>query len=526
MGRLRLILFAWWLAFPGLPSARRIADVARQAKESDFEGQGSSCRTCTKLAGLSESMAISWGIFPPQPFPGYSMTPGRRSSIGARAMYLPCSVALVALMALPARGHQCINAPGQTECGRQVEKAMLEGFAKHPNKYVGLTIHSTYTDFQAYFHNAGMHDCPRPCFPQEEECVKFSSTYPGMAKVAWARDVGMAKHPEWYPELSSHSSDKQIARALYMHGIEGCPRVCEDDEVEGHFEPFYEGVQVAESESWMKGAQQAATEPPTTQAPTMPPTEPPTTQAPITTPVPTLPPSTQAPTPAPTTQAPTTQAPTPEPTTTAALTQAPTPAPTTTTEAPAPTPAPTTQLPAPAPLPSLPSIHQGSKKPACFKVGYSYTLLDCLNHVPSITGSREDCKAHCAGFKEASYFLFHVPLSLCHCPPASASPIELHEEERCRCPRLWDRAEIRQRHEQPHLGDRSCSGCGRNGHGRDSPRNAADVRRPTGGIGEVVGTHNRGVGSSGSLVPGRCQRPFRRAWPLLRAALTRPQRLS
>jgi len=338
----------------------------------------------------------------------------------ARAMYLPCSVALVALMALPARGHQCINAPGQTECGRQVEKAMLEGFAKHPNKYVGLTIHSTYTDFQAYFHNAGMHDCPRPCFPQEEECVKFSSTYPGMAKVAWARDVGMAKHPEWYPELSSHSSDKQIARALYMHGIEGCPRVCEDDEVEGHFEPFYEGVQVAESESWMKGAQQAATEPPTTQAPTMPPTELPTTQAPITTPVPTLPPSTQAPTPAPTPE-PTT---TPAPTTTAALTQAPTPAPTTTTEAPAATPAPTTQAPAPAPLPSLPSIHQGSKKPACFKVGYSYTLLDCLNHVPSITGSREDCKAHCAGFKEASYFLFHVPLSLCHCPPASASPIE------------------------------------------------------------------------------------------------------
>ena len=37
MGRLRLILFAWWLAFPGLPSARRIADVARQAKAADPE---------------------------------------------------------------------------------------------------------------------------------------------------------------------------------------------------------------------------------------------------------------------------------------------------------------------------------------------------------------------------------------------------------------------------------------------------------------------------------------------------------
>ncbi|CAE7792946.1 unnamed protein product [Symbiodinium sp. CCMP2592] len=34
-------------------------------------------------------------------------------------------------------------------------------------------------------------------------------------------DKEKAKHPEWYPELSSHSSDKQIARALYMPGPEG-----------------------------------------------------------------------------------------------------------------------------------------------------------------------------------------------------------------------------------------------------------------------------------------------------------------
>ena len=64
-----------------------------------------------------------------------------------------------------------------------------------PRKFIGLTVHSTYSDFQAegllvisqavatkadadqwghilspvqaYFHNTGMHGCPRPCLPQE-----------------------------------------------------------------------------------------------------------------------------------------------------------------------------------------------------------------------------------------------------------------------------------------------------------------------------------------------------------------------
>lgn len=33
---------------------------------------------------------------------------------------------------------------------------------------MGLTVNSTYADFQAYFYNAGMHTCPRPCLPKEE----------------------------------------------------------------------------------------------------------------------------------------------------------------------------------------------------------------------------------------------------------------------------------------------------------------------------------------------------------------------
>lgn len=64
---------------------------------------------------------------------------------------------------------------------------------------------------------------------QEEPCVAFGSAYPGvfddilkprvvagMADVAWAKHDGMVHHPEWYPELSSGSSDQEVAAALYM----------------------------------------------------------------------------------------------------------------------------------------------------------------------------------------------------------------------------------------------------------------------------------------------------------------------
>ena len=40
----------------------------------------------------------------------------------------------------------------------------------------------------------------------------------GMADVIWAKHEGMVHHPEWYPELSSSSSDQEVAAALYMWG--------------------------------------------------------------------------------------------------------------------------------------------------------------------------------------------------------------------------------------------------------------------------------------------------------------------
>lgn len=151
---------------------------------------------------------------------------------------LPRFVLILALVArLATAEKKCENSGGDSECGLQVVKAMVDGFAKHPEKFIGLTVHSSYSDFQAYFHNTGMHGCPRPCLPQEEKCVKFGPVYPGMKAVLWVRNDGMRNHPQWFPELSSGSSDLEIAKVLYQHGNKETPRVCQDDEEEGHFVP-------------------------------------------------------------------------------------------------------------------------------------------------------------------------------------------------------------------------------------------------------------------------------------------------
>ncbi|CAK8992854.1 Poly(A)-specific ribonuclease PARN [Durusdinium trenchii] len=303
---------------------------------------------------------------------------------------------------------ECQNVGGKSKCAAEVLEAMLEGFAQNPKKFVGLTVHSTYSEFQAYFHNAGMHDCPRPCLPHEEPCVKFGPNYPGMADVVWARNDGMVNHPEWYPELSSKSSNKEIAKALYMHGVKKCKRICEDDEEEGHFEPIKKGPSL---EGWMttttvKGqklypstptaAPTTAPSVATTVAPTVAPTAAPTVPLVV---LPT--PPTAAPTVAPT-EAPTVAVTTPP-------TAAPTLAPATTTPkalTAAPTMAPTT------------TINPVIEEHDCGQIGRTFSMLDFVGHLPVQQTSSAACRAHCEKFPEAAYFNYYVPLSTCHCPPS------------------------------------------------------------------------------------------------------------
>jgi len=155
---------------------------------------------------------------------------------------------------------QCANMPGNSECGRAVVKAMTHDFVLHPDRFIGLSVKSSYTEFQAYFHNADMHACPRPCLRMEQACVPWSPNFPGVDQIA-GMHAQMEQHPNWWPELSSKSSDKEIAKALYTRGTAGIPRVCEADEAPGHHVDYEEAMsQQAQSDtdSVMKALQEEA----------------------------------------------------------------------------------------------------------------------------------------------------------------------------------------------------------------------------------------------------------------------------
>eukprot|EP00438_Fugacium_kawagutii_P009034 Skav202969 [mRNA] locus=scaffold2274:415691:421547:- [translate_table: standard] len=109
---------------------------------------------------------------------------------------------------------QCANIPGDSECNPSNSLGAQNTKVLHPNRFIGLSVKSSYTDFQAYYHNAGMYNCPRPCFEMEQACVPWSVNFPG-PDLSSSPVLAAANHPNWWPELSSKSSDREIAKALY-----------------------------------------------------------------------------------------------------------------------------------------------------------------------------------------------------------------------------------------------------------------------------------------------------------------------
>lgn len=153
---------------------------------------------------------------------------------------------------------QCANMPTSSPCGKAILHAMTHGFAQNPEHYIGLSVHSTYSAFQAYYHNGDMHFCPRPCLKMEQACVPFTPSFPGMNHIAECRKQ-MVQQPEAFPELSSDSTDQEVAKALYMRGAPGVPRVCEDNEVAGHAVDLQEEEE-NEAQSEVSGVKKAVQE--------------------------------------------------------------------------------------------------------------------------------------------------------------------------------------------------------------------------------------------------------------------------
>lgn len=253
---------------------------------------------------------------------------------------------------------------------------------------------------------------------QEEPCSPLGPTYPGNGDINWAKNTGLAQHPEWYPELTADSSDYEVAHVLYMHGVETVPRPCEDGEKAGHFKAVEEAPQFAESEGWLTRTSTMTrttvitthTSTKTTVTPTTATTTSMTTKTQTFTAMPTMPPLPTAPPIVTTTKSPTTAS----PETTAAPTDAPTPAP-------QPTEAPTTPAP-PTPAPSASATDAPEVQENCFHQGRSYLPLDAMGYLPITMDNKEDCQAHCSETQDnEGFYVFYVPLQICHCPPEDAA---------------------------------------------------------------------------------------------------------
>ncbi|CAE8690936.1 unnamed protein product [Polarella glacialis] len=146
----------------------------------------------------------------------------------------------------------CLNAEPRSECNDKVLWAMNQGFEEKPASFVGLTVHSSFRDFQAFFHNARMYNCSRPCFEEEEPCVVFGQGYPCLGDVTWAMHEGLPSHPQWYPLLTpGKATALEMAQTLYQQGHPGCPRPCGAGELYGHSVPYVPHVEYAAAEGWL-----------------------------------------------------------------------------------------------------------------------------------------------------------------------------------------------------------------------------------------------------------------------------------
>jgi hypothetical protein len=100
---------------------------------------------------------------------------------------------------------------------------MREGIFAHPERYPGLSENSSFVDFQEALSEMGVGNCPHPCAchtaQQDEECY---------GHVIWAMHEGIYAYPEWYPGLSVNSSFVDFQSELSNRNFGMCSKPCED----------------------------------------------------------------------------------------------------------------------------------------------------------------------------------------------------------------------------------------------------------------------------------------------------------
>jgi len=73
----------------------------------------------------------------------------------------PAQLSTAAPLAAEAACHTAVE--GESECYEHVDWAMRFGIYSHPDWYPGLSVTSSFVDFQAWLHSKGELGCPKPC---------------------------------------------------------------------------------------------------------------------------------------------------------------------------------------------------------------------------------------------------------------------------------------------------------------------------------------------------------------------------
>jgi len=254
----------------------QMASLSRHRQEEDeSEGVGEECST--SIEGQECHSAVVWaqnhGILKhPELYNGlthHSTFEEFQSLLNQRGLgscERPCNLCHTAV-------------PGET-CHEGVRWAMLHGIREHPDWYSGLTTGSSFQEFQSHLHQGDHSECPEPCglcrtvVDEDELCYKevdwaiqhgiklHPEWYPGLMQsssrqefqaylstkydcplacgvchtaeeeepcheaVTWAKEHGIAAHPEWYPELTKDSSFEEFQDHLHDGGFKNCPRPC------------------------------------------------------------------------------------------------------------------------------------------------------------------------------------------------------------------------------------------------------------------------------------------------------------
>jgi hypothetical protein len=147
----------------------------------------------------------------------------------------------------------CQDAKPGDDCYKEIMWAKTDGIVSHPEWYPGLSASSTDVQFQAHIYDKSPGKCPLPCtgnMPSSATCQDAKEGDDCYKEIVWAKTEGIGAHPEWYPGLTTTSSDADFQALVHQNSPTKCPAPCKHS-ASGALIP---GTPAAHLNKWCEGA--------------------------------------------------------------------------------------------------------------------------------------------------------------------------------------------------------------------------------------------------------------------------------